>query len=289
MDALRQLQLQQGRSNFCLVHVSMVPAVGPPPGEQKTKPTQHSVKELRSLGLTPDFIVCRSKDEARPGLSAALLPLIRPRPSQAPVPVPPPPPPPTRARPRQVSLPTREKIGLMCNVATERVLSLYDVPTIYRVPLEMLSRNMDILISEQLGLTSYRSAADARAPPLATTMASPDGSLRLHRDAAFADAWASMAASMERPAQPVTVALVGKYTQQADSYLSVQVRWLPPHALLLRPPLHLHHHLVLHHHHLYHHHHLLLQFHRHPPLPRLPLRPRRSRRSRTRESRAAKP
>ena len=74
VDALRQLQLQQGRSNFCLVHVSMVPAVGPPPGEQKTKPTQHSVKELRSLGLTPDFIVCRSKDEARPGLSAALLP-----------------------------------------------------------------------------------------------------------------------------------------------------------------------------------------------------------------------
>ena len=43
----------------------MVPTVGPSPGEQKTKPTQHSVKELRSLGLTPDFIVCRSKDEVR--------------------------------------------------------------------------------------------------------------------------------------------------------------------------------------------------------------------------------
>ena len=88
----------------------MVPTVGPSPGEQKTKPTQHSVKELRSLGLTPDFIVCRSKEE--------------------------------------VELPTRQKIGLFCNVPTERVLSLYDVPTIYRVPREMLERNLDTLISE---------------------------------------------------------------------------------------------------------------------------------------------
>ena len=75
VEALRQLQLSVGRSRFCLVHVSMVPQLN---GEQKTKPTQHSVKELRSLGLTPDFIVCRSKEE--------------------------------------VSLPTREKIGLFCNV-----------------------------------------------------------------------------------------------------------------------------------------------------------------------------
>jgi len=106
VEALRQLQLSVGRQNFCLVHVSMVPTVGPSPGEQKTKPTQHSVKELRSLGLTPDFIVCRSKEE--------------------------------------VTLPTRQKIGLFCNVPTERVLSLYDVPTIYRVPLEMLERSLDL-------------------------------------------------------------------------------------------------------------------------------------------------
>ena len=105
VEALRQLQLRHGPSGFCLVHVSMVPTTGPPPGEQKTKPTQHSVKELRSLGLTPDFIVCRSAHE--------------------------------------VGLATRDKIGLFCNVPTERVLSLYDVPNIYRVPLEMLDRSVE--------------------------------------------------------------------------------------------------------------------------------------------------
>jgi len=183
VEALRQLQLKVGRSQFCLVHVSMVPTVGPPPAEQKTKPTQHSVKELRSLGLTPDFIVCRSKDE--------------------------------------VKLPTREKIGLFCNVPPERVLSLYDVPSIYRVPMEMLERNLDILISEQLGLTSYRSVDPALQTSF-PTVESDLGSLRLQRDVEFAKAWKAMATSMESPSKEVTVALVGKYQSQSDSYLSVQ-------------------------------------------------------------------
>jgi CTP synthase len=61
VEALRQLQLSVTPPNMCFVHVSMVPTVGSDK-EQKTKPTQHSVKELRSLGLTPDFIVCRCKE-----------------------------------------------------------------------------------------------------------------------------------------------------------------------------------------------------------------------------------
>lgn len=60
VEALRQLQLQVKPENFCLVHVSMIPIIGDDM-EQKTKPTQHSVKELRGLGLSPDFIVCRAK------------------------------------------------------------------------------------------------------------------------------------------------------------------------------------------------------------------------------------
>ena len=269
VEALRQLQLAVGRQNFCLVHVSMVPTVGPPPGEQKTKPTQHSVKELRSLGLTPDFIVCRSKEEVpppplQPDRPPALSPISRLlSPASCPVSCLPPPvsglppplwwsnrltprasqaagkapgrhPTPTAARPPppQVTLPTRQKIGDFCNVPTERVLSLYDVPTIYRVPLEMLQRNLDILISEQLGLTSHRGspeeaqgAALLPAPALARQPAGGGAGapLRLRRDVGFADAWAAMARKMEdKAATEVVVALVGKYHAQADSYLSVQ-------------------------------------------------------------------
>ena len=59
IEALRQFQFRVGRQNVCFVHVSLVPVIGPV-GEQKTKPTQHTVKELRGLGITPDLIVCRS-------------------------------------------------------------------------------------------------------------------------------------------------------------------------------------------------------------------------------------
>ena len=80
VEALRQLQLKVTPDNFCIVHVSMVPIMGDD-GEQKTKPTQHSVKEMRSLGLNPDFIVCRA--------------------------------------PRPVEIAARKKISLFCNVPTK--------------------------------------------------------------------------------------------------------------------------------------------------------------------------
>ena len=73
VEALRQFQFRVGQENVCFVHVSLIPVMGPV-GEQKTKPTQHTVKELRGLGINPHMLVCRSKspliDETRNKISA---------------------------------------------------------------------------------------------------------------------------------------------------------------------------------------------------------------------------
>ena len=113
VEALRQLQLKLHRDEFCLIHISMVPIVGAD-GEQKTKPTQHSVKELRALGLVPDFIVCRAKNELERG--------------------------------------SREKISLFCNVPPERVLSMPDLSNIYHVPLILIQQSFHKLLVEKLNL-----------------------------------------------------------------------------------------------------------------------------------------
>lgn len=83
-------------------------------GEQKTKPTQHSVKEMRGLGLFPDFIVCRA--------------------------------------PYPVDVTARQKISLFCNVPVENVLTIHDVPNIYHVPAVMLDQKFDVLLRTRLGL-----------------------------------------------------------------------------------------------------------------------------------------
>lgn len=113
VEALRQLQLRVKPENFCLVHVSMVPTIGENQ-EEKTKPTQHSVKELRSLGLFPDFIVCRSKSPLSEG--------------------------------------AREKIALFCNLPADHVLSIYDVSNIYHVPLLMIQQGMRTKLIAKLHL-----------------------------------------------------------------------------------------------------------------------------------------
>ena len=113
VEALRQLQLKVKRENFCLVHVSMVPVIGEG-GEQKTKPTQHSVKELRGLGLAPDFIVCRSK--------------------------------------QTVDQSNRDKIALFTNLPSQHVLSIPDVPNIYHVPLVMMQQGLHEMLASRLGL-----------------------------------------------------------------------------------------------------------------------------------------
>ena len=114
IEALRQFQFRVGKENFVLVHVSLVPVVGVV-GEQKTKPTQHTVKELRAAGLSPDFLVCRSE---KPLQSA-----------------------------------TKEKLALFCHVHESHVLSAHDVSNIYRVPILLEEQNTTQMIVDKLQLT----------------------------------------------------------------------------------------------------------------------------------------
>ena len=103
IEALRQFQFRVGRENVTFVHVSLVPVMGPV-GEQKTKPTQHTVKELRGLGITPDILVCRST--------------------------------------APLSIETREKLAAFCHVSPQAVMSTHDVPNIYHVPLMLQEQGL---------------------------------------------------------------------------------------------------------------------------------------------------
>jgi CTP synthase len=115
LEALRQFQFNIGTENIMFIHVSLVPALGSV-GEQKTKPTQHSVKELRSVGMSPDIIVCRSSNQ----LDAA----------------------------------TKAKISGFCHVSPSHVLAVHDVSNIYHVPLLLAQQNIHTLIRDKLGLQS---------------------------------------------------------------------------------------------------------------------------------------
>lgn len=113
LEALRQFQFRVGPENFCLVHVSLVPVLGTV-GEQKTKPTQHAIKELRSAGLTPDVIICRSTTELEPA--------------------------------------TKAKIGMFCQVPATHVLSVHDVSNIYHVPLLLSNQGAARILMSKLQL-----------------------------------------------------------------------------------------------------------------------------------------
>jgi CTP synthase len=112
VEALRQFQFRVGRENICFVHVSLVPVMGPV-GEQKTKPTQHTVKELRGLGIIPDILVCRS------------------------------------AKPLQEE--TRTKLAAFCHVPEEAIVSAHDVSNIYRVPMMLEEQGVSGVLSELFG------------------------------------------------------------------------------------------------------------------------------------------
>ncbi|XP_050264524.1 uncharacterized protein LOC126708699 isoform X1 [Quercus robur] len=113
IEALRQLSFSVGQDNFCLVHVSLIPVLGVV-GEQKTKPTQHSVRELRALGLTPHLLACRS---AQPLLEN-----------------------------------TKEKLSQFCHVPAGNILNIHDVPNIWHVPLLLRNQNAHLSILKQLNL-----------------------------------------------------------------------------------------------------------------------------------------
>ncbi|NOZ59198.1 MAG: CTP synthase (glutamine hydrolyzing), partial [Euryarchaeota archaeon] len=117
LEALRQLRMELGKENVLFIHVTLVPTLETV-GEQKTKPTQHSVKELRGIGIQPDILVCRTRD-----------PLLEE---------------------------TRAKLSLFCDVAKRDVISNHDVRIIYEVPLVMDAQGLGDTILEKLNLRERR-------------------------------------------------------------------------------------------------------------------------------------
>ena len=115
IESVRQLRYELGYQNTVLVHLTLIPYMAAS-GELKTKPTQHSVKELLSYGLQPDILVLRSEHD--------------------------------------LSQEIRRKVALFCNVTPEAVVQSIDVPTIYEVPLRMHAQNLDGVLLEKLGLES---------------------------------------------------------------------------------------------------------------------------------------
>jgi CTP synthase len=112
LEAIRQFRLDVGRENVCYVHVTLVPFIGPA-GEQKTKPTQHSVTELRSRGIQPDAIVCRS---------------------EAPI-----------------SADLKRKISNLCDVPVDAVVNAADARNLYEIPLIMHDEGLDAVVCKQFG------------------------------------------------------------------------------------------------------------------------------------------
>jgi CTP synthase len=154
LESIRQLRNEVGRINCAFVHVSLLPHIAPT-GELKTKPTQHSVKELRSLGLTPDVIVCRSD--------------------------------------RPIGQDLKEKISLLCDVELEAVISAVDADNIYEIPLVLHREGLDDYLVDLLRL---------------------DGQIELSE-------WQALVGRIERADRPVNIAVVGKYVDLPDAYLSV--------------------------------------------------------------------
>ena len=155
LEAARQVRHDVGRDNVFFLHVSLVPYIGPS-GELKTKPTQHSVAALRSIGLQPDAIVCRSD------------------------------------RPIPESM--KRKISLMCDVDNEAVVNAPDAPSIYDIPKVLHSEGLDAYVVRRLNLP--------------------------FRDVDWT-VWDELLRVVHHPAEEVTVALVGKYVDLPDAYLSV--------------------------------------------------------------------
>ena len=112
LEAIRQFRLDVGRNNVCYVHVTLVPFIGPS-GEQKTKPTQHSVTELRSRGIQPDAIVCRSEQPISDSL--------------------------------------KRKISNLCDVPVDAVVNAADADSLYEIPLMMHEEGLDRAVCELLG------------------------------------------------------------------------------------------------------------------------------------------
>ena len=137
LEAIRQMGNEEGAGNALFIHVTLVPYIAAA-GELKTKPTQHSVRDLREIGIAPDILLCRSE--------------------------------------KPLSRDLRGKIALFCNVKESAVISAQDVDTIYDVPLAFHEQGLDDLIVTQLGLESQAPQADlAEWRDLVATIREPSG------------------------------------------------------------------------------------------------------------------
>jgi len=155
LEAIRQLGVELGRNNCLYMHLTLVPIVGGS-GEIKTKPTQHSVKELRGIGIQPDILLCRSK---------------HPLPEEQ-----------------------RRKIALFTNVEERAVISAIDADDIYKIPLLYREQQLDDIVVDKLRL---------EVPP--TDLSE----------------WRQVVSAKANPDGQVDIAMVGKYVQIRDSYLSL--------------------------------------------------------------------
>jgi CTP synthase len=157
LEAIRQMRKDQGRANVLYVHVTLLPALAAT-GELKTKPTQHSVKELRGIGIQPDAIVLRSDSDV----------------------------------PDEI----REKIALFTDVDVDAVIPAPTAETIYEVPLQFETFGFGRLLVRELGLGDPETSPDLSS-------------------------WRALVARIKSPKPTLEVALVGKYIELPDAYLSV--------------------------------------------------------------------
>lgn len=185
LEAIRQFRKDVGRNNLMYVHVTLMPWL-PAAGEMKTKPTQHSVKELRSIGIQPDMLVCRCD--------------------------------------RPIPQPLKEKLSEFCDVPVERVITSPDAGSIYEVPLVLEHEGLAQAVLDCIGL-------EQRDPDL--------------------DRWRTLIEQMHHPDREIEIAIVGKYVQLSDAYLSVvealrhasitcgsqlKLRWVNSEDLEVHPP-----------------------------------------------------
>ncbi len=155
MEAIRQIKHDVGKENVCYVHLTLLPYLEKA-GELKTKPTQHSVKELRQIGIQPDLIICRSEKEVTDDL--------------------------------------KDKIGLFCNIEPENVITNRDADTLYEVPLMLEREGLATKVCTMLGL-------ECKEPDL--------------------EEWTRIVDIEKNLKDTVKIALVGKYVELHDAYLSV--------------------------------------------------------------------
>ncbi|WP_069650536.1 CTP synthase [Caloranaerobacter ferrireducens] len=155
LEAIRQIKYDVGRENVMYIHVTLVPYLAKA-GELKTKPTQHSVKELRSIGIQPDVIVCRTE--------------------------------------KPLTQEIKQKIGLFCNLDHNNVVQNLDAETLYEVPLMLEKEGLPQMVIKHLGL-------ECSEPDLTE--------------------WKEIVDRLKNPKGKVKIALVGKYVELKDAYISV--------------------------------------------------------------------